>query len=543
VLGFGAFSVMGFQLTAPIAVIGAMLAGMAIDYALHFLSHYHQMGHPDGVAARMIKPLLAAFITTATTFAIIALSGVHALRDFALLGMMGLGFSLIASVTLLPAILSLMHRRHPTRTTSFVQPRINFNRPLVLIARGPTVAMILGLLLLAVLSVIILSSPHRSVRLDPNIRAMHPQPNMALTVQDRLTEQFGLSPEFLVVHQQADTPEHLIALSHRVRSSLLVSSESTQSIRSMLGLADLLVDPDTLARRQQALQAIPPDEVLASFRAAVDDSIFEPSQFKAYEAFLTRMLRPNQPPTIETLQNYPQLAVNLLPRDSASAAIDNTMPCESLTFIWLHQPLDQRDHRQAVIHIFRDALKTAANPDRNERATLTGISVVAQDTEHVIASSLLKLSSLAAVGVLAIVLLTFRSVRDALLALLPVVMSIATVLAVMRVTDTGFNLINLIGLPLLVGVSVDYGIFLVSSARHVHDTSLPLVQRMGINAHASSLCCITTILGFGSIITAGTPAIASLGLVLCSGMIGSMAGALLLTAPILLITSHQEARS
>ena len=61
-------------------------------------------------------------------------------------------------------------------------------------------------------------------------------------------------------------------------------------------------------------------------------------------------------------------------------------------------------------------------------------------------------------------LIHFRSMRAAILTTLPMVAGILVLLAAARLVDYRLNLVNLIAVPMLVGVDVDYGIFLVSLA-------------------------------------------------------------------------------
>jgi len=100
---------------------GAMLAGLGIDYCIHYLSHYQTLRQiglgPVDSADRTLReigvPLVVAGLTSVHGFVAIAFAGIAALRDFALLGALGLGCSLIAAVTVLPA--AAWGDRSPTR--------------------------------------------------------------------------------------------------------------------------------------------------------------------------------------------------------------------------------------------------------------------------------------------------------------------------------------------------------------------------------------------------------------------------------------------
>jgi predicted RND superfamily exporter protein len=107
----------------------------------------------------------------------------------------------------------------------------------------------------------------------------------------------------------------------------------------------------------------------------------------------------------------------------------------------------------------------------------------------------------------------------------------------MRLWGVRQNMVNLIGMPLLIVMTVDYGIFLVSLARlgrRHGGTPEALRVHVASCAQAVLVCAGTTLLGFGSLAFTSVPAVRSLGVVVCVGMVAALAGALFLLTPILL---------
>jgi uncharacterized protein len=99
-----------------------------------------------------------------------------------------------------------------------------------------------------------------------------------------------------------------------------------------------------------------------------------------------------------------------------------------------------------------------------------------------------------------------------------------------------------VAMPLLIGICVDYGIFLVSIARSVRGgggvagpaASQRLAAAFGTAVYALVMCAATTVLGFGSLVTASVPAVRSLGFVVGVGVLGCLYGTLFILAPLLL---------
>ena len=138
--GFGAVGLISRNLTPLTAVLGAILAGMGIDYSIQYLSFYESrrtLGSTAKQAAtetarQMSLAVLAAWATSTIGFIAIGCSTVQALREFALLGTLGLTGAFVCAVIILPAILMLTDRR-PMPAISRL--RFGVERPLVAIGR------------------------------------------------------------------------------------------------------------------------------------------------------------------------------------------------------------------------------------------------------------------------------------------------------------------------------------------------------------------------------------------------------------------------
>jgi predicted exporter len=120
---------------------------------------------------------------------------------------------------------------------------------------------------------------------------------------------------------------------------------------------------------------------------------------------------------------------------------------------------------------------------------------------------------------------------------------LACLLAFMRLTGQKLNMINLIAFPLLVGIDVDYGIFLVMAVRRRELRGLTvgeLPDRLHPAAAAVLLCAATTTLGFGSLAFTSIPAVQSLGVAVMVGVASCVAGTFLLVIPILLLIARRK---
>jgi uncharacterized protein len=107
----------------------------------------------------------------------------------------------------------------------------------------------------------------------------------------------------------------------------------------------------------------------------------------------------------------------------------------------------------------------------------------------------------------------------ALLALVPLTLGAAWTLGVMGWTGVPLNAANLLLLPLIVGIGIDNGMYLVHRFREATggaDGPRPLAPSA---AKAITLASLTNIVGFGSLMLSSHRGIFSLGLVVAIGVV------------------------
>jgi predicted RND superfamily exporter protein len=537
IYGFAAFSLITTQLTPLTAVIGGVLAGMGIDYSVQYRSHFYAArargADARAAAERTMRELglalLASWATSIMGFLAISFSSVPALREFAILGSFGLTGTFLCALFVLPAVLTLLEKPSSTFSPRNVLPRVQITPLLDVIARQrrPILAVTSTI---AVVALAIAFWPGRELLpLESNLNAMHPQPNAPIEAQRKISAAMGSSPDSLIVHLRADSDADLVALAHDVESRLLSPADAPAGVSSVLGLSSLLPDPRIVETRKNAVMPAQANQIVTDFRTAIAESPFSPKAFEPYEGFLRELLRPKAAPTLADLRRYPSLARNFLPRDPRLH--------EAITIVFVNHSLDLRADRARTIDSIRNVLS-----DRPQ-AVLTGISVLSQDTEQTVRHELPKLLLIATIATLVYLAIHFRSVRDTLLSLVPAVFSMICVLAVSRLVDIRLNMVNLLALPLLVGIDVDYGLYIVTMMReaisHGHDRNAVLA-RLSSTAHAIVMCALATTIGFGSLAFTSVPAIRSLGIVTGVGVLSALGATMFLLLPLLIKTSLES---
>jgi uncharacterized protein len=532
IVAFGIHAAFKSQLMPATAVVGAVIAGLGIDFSIHLISHFAH-ARRSGVtpveaaqcaATELFVPTVAAAGTTFIGVIAITRSHVGALRDFSSVALLGLVGSMIAAFTILPALLIVAHRFSigSGNETKHFEARFTLNGVVVwILRRARRILLIAAAIWIVIIGYVLMQDAILPIEHD--LTVMHPRPNPALELQEHIVQEFDIAANTLLVHVCAGSADALVTAAHQVEYALQSEDVRSAGVRGVVGLSTLLPDPRTISAREELISQIHVDQVLTDLRTAIDDSMFERAAFGEVEEFLRGFLGAAKPPGLASLREYAGLVAAVLPKEPDVF--------ESICVIQLAHPLAERAQRDHAITVIRDALRDL--PD----ATLTGLSVISHDVERSITADLARLSGLAAAAVIIFLALFIRNPFHLVLALTPTAFGLTCVLAGFHWWNDGLNMINLVGVPLLMGVGDNFGIFVIDVLRkHRHGTlsADEVVPHLAASARAITLTGVTAILGFGSLMFTSTPAIQSLGRLTALGVTASLAGTFFIVMPVTL---------
>ncbi|MEM6458175.1 MAG: MMPL family transporter [Planctomycetota bacterium] len=531
---FGVYALLSGRLTPVTAVAGAVLAGLGIDYAVHVLSHHEaqrRAGADDRTAARRtaaaVGPAVgAACVTSLIGFAAVLASGVQSLREFAVLGMLGLALAWLAAFTVLPALLARFGRgRRGERSLSAA--RFDLGPVVRRIAATPGAWLGGGVCVVTLLGVVVVSTARGGdgwsapVGFDDDLHALHPQPHPPLETQDTLAEVFGAAPNSLTILVEGNTPDDMLRAASATQRRLNRDDTARRlGLAGVFGPATLMPPPppEVVAPRPEI------ERVLQDFRRSAEAEGFAVAAFTEYETFLQTLLTAERPTWAEVWA-FDELAGLVLPRGEAE-------PTQGLVLATLTRPWATTQQRNDSLDAVRGELAGI------DGATLTGISVVGYDTQRAIGGRLSRLLLIAGGLVLVWLAVFFRRPSDLLLALLPAGAGLLGLVAGAAAFGWSLNAINLIALPLVVGIGVDDGVMLTALARHARRRGLDrqtLTEHLAASAHAVTMTSLTTGLAFGSLAFTSVPAIRTLGGFTAVGVGAAWLASLILLLPALVI--------
>jgi hypothetical protein len=168
----------------------------------------------------------------------------------------------------------------------------------------------------------------------------------------------------------------------------------------------------------------------------------------------------------------------------------------------------------------------------------TGHPLQAHEASHQMQRSY-EQAALYALAVIAVVLLVdFRSVKHAALAALPLGVGVLAMFGLLGWLNQPLNPANLIALPLILGIGVDYGVHIV----HDYLERKGRYQMTPATAVAVLVDALTTIVGFGSLMIASHQGLQSLGRVLTLGVTACLFTSMVMLPALLTWMTRREGR-
>jgi predicted RND superfamily exporter protein len=226
--------------------------------------------------------------------------------------------------------------------------------------------------------------------------------------------------------------------------------------------------------------------------------------------------------------NHEKLGSRMLP---SGRRVDGVPPTTTVLVVQLAEPIVDRTQRRRVV----ETLNRAAAGVQGGDVIVAGVAAVTLELEDAARRGLPRAAVISLVLVLGWLFLFLRSLRRVLMALLPLVFAAAVTVLFIMATGQRLNPINAVALPLLAGIAVDAGLFLLAASPERSSAHTWEPWRLRATVHAVILSTTTTSLAFLTICLSHTPAIRSLGLLSAVGTMASGIGAIVLLMPLLVV--------
>jgi uncharacterized protein len=176
-------------------------------------------------------------------------------------------------------------------------------------------------------------------------------------------------------------------------------------------------------------------------------------------------------------------------------------------------------------------------------AALSGTNVVNQRVRFRVIRDAWTAGVIGLAIVVVILLIDFRNLRQTLLALAPLTLGICWMFGGMSLFGIQMNFINIFVTTMIIGIGVDYGIYILHRYREVRDLSWEEFER-GLSETGKGVlaAALSTTIGFGSIMFSAYPGLQSTGKVAVLGALSTSIVATTLLPAILALLWKARAR-
>lgn len=443
---------------------GSVVAGLSVDYSVYifFALRHSPLGAQETVA-HMRRHLVYNYITSLLCFAALACSSVELFRQIAVFSAVGLTLALGLALYIFPHYWTNLPVLPGTAAERALRP---------LSRRAAAVAF--GVLLLW--GGVGVALCHYSAQLeDLNTQT-------ALFRRDRAAfdRVFG---------REQQTNALLFVLGNTPEEALERSEQLSRRLPAPLAAVQLV--PSDAARQKN----------LARWRAFWSEGRVKNLRHTVAQAGAKWKFKPEAfEPFFDSLKN-------------------TVSPADDVDFTAFYNPLAQLpDGRTAAIHIVpnQPAYRQAAEENG---AVFLSAAQLQTDLFAAVKYEALKIVCLALAFNLLAVGVLFRSVKKALLAFIPVVGAGCCVFGCFWLFGVQVNLLVLVFLPLLIGLTLDYGIFQVMKYQ-------PGAARPVYDSRALAAAALSTLAGFGVLALAQHRVLFLIGLSSLLGIGGAMVSAL-----------------
>ncbi len=511
----------------------AIIVGLGDDQVTYFFSRVPQeiakgRSLRDAIASTYLTTgasVIFCIVTTSTGTLMLAWASFKGLAELGLFLTIGLFMLLVHTLFTMPALLALWWTRFPIREADTRGPF----RFLPGVGRGaarlvtsrPRLVLTAGLVVLVASAAAI-----PAVRVSARPETLGHPDDVALAGQRLLASRFGLEGAPLVLLVEGTEAEVLTGTEGLQRE--LESLRRAGAIRGVNSPASLLPSPATQRERGRALDGI---DLIAAARA-VEDAAREmglsPEVVRDTSARLRAWARGSVSP----------VGLDAAKRELPGELLDNQIR---------HMPGGR--FLGAVTLYSADPAATAALPaaalarlrDRVGPFVEFSYDRIASDVQTRMATDGRRAAVATGLLVALIVMILFRRIRTGLLVLMPIGYAVVATIGMLALFGHTFSGMAFAAFPLIIGIGIDNSIHMVR--RYLEPGGGDVQQLIAATAPALIQTNLTTLVGFGALLSTTFQPLFELGLVTTLGIATALAASLLLIPAWLVLFGHPRSDS
>lgn len=507
---------------------GAIIAGLGIDYSIHLIARLNSERSSGSLPERLSramahcgKGIVTGALTTAAAFAVSVMTPFQGMAELGVICALGTMACMVVSIWLLPALIAwqatLGTHAKDVDTSNTVDIHVSsshlsnwlttvnkwtFDHKASLLAGVAIITMVAGL-------------QSRRMRYDHNLLNLQDDDVPSVIAERELTGRSGQSAWYAI--SMAASPEKTLAL--RKRLTQLPSVDRVEDIGSVIATARMNRNASPLVEvcRDRALQILHRIAQSQAYPARTEnESQLISSSNDSPNSVVPAVHRPSNTFTPQFASQMQLLSESILKMSDSAPLTAEDFPAA------VGQRMVSSDGNTFLLRIFaRENLWQRENLQRfvKEIETVdpyaTGHPIQTWYASGELERSYYQAGIYAVLAVAALLMIDLGSVRMVGLAMIPVCLSLLQLCGLLVMAKISFNAANMIVLPLILGIGIDYGVHVMHDFHARSNATFRLSMPTTL---AVLMTGLTTIVGFGSMSLAHHRGLQSLGIVLSLGV-------------------------
>ncbi|MBN1905681.1 MAG: MMPL family transporter [Deltaproteobacteria bacterium] len=472
-IALGGVSVIYSTISAITIGFGSVLLGLSDDLSLHvYFALRRDGGRYDAghIMSEVSRPVLYGGLIIICSLSLLLLSELPGQRQLGLFSIIGVITSLVFTLVLLPQMMRATSSSKEIKSDNIILVKGKTSRPILYIS-------------LWIIMIIACFWSGKGITFDGDLNNLNYRSDELKYIEGYIKRTWGDFNSRAMIFSEGDDLESALM----VNESLYNYIKDDSGKETIISIAPVLPSIETQRSNIDTWKSFWSENkniVTRIFENEGSSIGFTPDAFD---------------PFIKSLDESPDfITPDTLNRAGISALIDSLIiPYKEKIRILTLAPDNER---------IRALLKASDCPGGVRFVSQGYIGemirkTVGHDFVHFIAGAL--------IVILVLLIPLFRDFKKVMLSMVPVVTGVVFMFGIMGLFDIAFNIFNVISSILLIGLGIDYGIFMVCrcSEDYEHDTDTAVL-----------LSGLTTVTGFGALIFASHPALYSIGITVLLGI-------------------------
>lgn len=461
--------------------IGGVLLGITIDYSLHIITHYREQTDINTLYKHITKPILTSSITTSVAFLCLIFVNSEVLRDLGIFASISVIVSAIASLIIIPQLYKPKKERANNLIDRFANYKFHGNKALIVLC---LVAIVIGIFTFS------------KVPFNNNIADLNFVPKPMKESEKQLENLGSIGAKSIYLSVYSNEVEEVLEKNNLLESQLQ-KLKNDGLIVDYTSLGNVVLSEKKQNERIQKWNSFwsdnLEDSVINRVNLSAYDLGFSPDAFKSLETLLSKDFEP----------------ISLSKYDSLETLFTNEFLTDKEGFL-----------------TFSSILKIDENNRDKVIEALESEDVILIDRKHLneqflgqLKNDFGNLMNYSFIAVFIILLIFFRRIELVLVSMVPIVLTGLVTAGAMYLLGLELNIFSTIVTTLILGLGIDFSIFMTSGLQHKYTTGKNQLQTYRTSI---LLAVITTVLALGALVFAEHPALKSISLVSLIGILSAM---------------------